>query len=464
MKSLSRRKASGQSEKENKEQSRLYSEDIGTEHQAVPRDVPSVDKTCKSPPGQSSSTKMKTRRTGDLRTFSSSALLHLLWLLAIYTDPTEAVNITSHIQHIHGTYGHSALLSVQYRSSSSDKPVVKWQLKREKPITVVQSVGADIIGNLRADYKDRIQVFENGSLLISNLLLSDEGTYGVEVSITDDTFTGEKTINLTVDVPISKPRVSVPSSAVLELADNFTLSCFHDNGTKPLYTWLKGGKTLANDSRILLSPDHRVLTISKVTMTDDDVYICLVENPISSGRSTPFKLTVYRRSSLYIVLSMGGIFLLVTLVTVCACWKPSRKEKHKLETQASCEYVDHTEDPLKHEVEEIPRTMERECKNPVSLYILKDKESTEAEEDSPTESRTASDTSGSPSYASTVLSSKSSAPPIHCSHRCHRSPSRSPVDSQQHASSPRNTACSLRAADVHMIREQEENTTLQSKV
>lgn len=31
------------------------------------------------------------------------------------------------------------------------------------------------------------------------------------------------------------------------------------------------------------------------------------------------------RSSLYIILSTGGIFLLITLVTVCACWKPSKK-------------------------------------------------------------------------------------------------------------------------------------------
>ncbi|XP_018420483.1 PREDICTED: hepatocyte cell adhesion molecule [Nanorana parkeri] len=410
---------------------------------------------------------MKTRRPGDSRASSSSALLPLLCLLAAYTDPLESVNITSHVKHIHGTYGRSALLSVQYSSSSSDKPVVKWQVKREKPITVVQSVGADIIGNLRADYRDRIQVFENGSLLISNLLLSDEGTYEVEVSITDDTFTGEKTINLTVDVPISKPRISVPSSTVLELAENFTLSCLHDNGTKPVYTWMKGGKTLANDSRILLSPDHRVMTISRVTMADDEVYVCLVENPISSGRSVPFKLTVYRRSSLYIVLSMGGIFLLVTLVTVCACWKPSRKEKHKLQAQASCEYMDHTEDPLKHEVEVVPRTMERDCENPVSLYILKDKESPEAEEDSPTESRTASDTSGSPSYPGTAPSSKCSVPPVHCAHRCHHSPSRSPADSTTHAppprsAAPRNTACSLRAAEVHMIQEQEENPVVQS--
>ncbi|CAN2388120.1 Cell adhesion molecule [Pristimantis euphronides] len=406
---------------------------------------------------------MKTERAGDLRALSCPNLLHLLWLLAVYTDLVEVVNITSHIQHIHGTYGKSALLSVQYSSSSSDKPVVKWQVRREKPITVVQTVGTDIIGNLRPDYKDRIQIFENGSLLISNLLLSDEGMYEVEVSITDDTFTGEKSINLTVDVPVSKPRVSVPSSTILELAENFTLSCAHDNGTKPLYTWLKAGKTLTNDSRILLSPDHRVMTITRVLMVDDDIYACLVENPISSGRSSPIKITVYRRSSLYIVLSTGGIFLLVTLVTVCACWKPSRKEKHKLEAQTSCEYGDHSEDPLKHEVDVSSRTIERENKNPVTLYILKDKESAEAEEDSPTESRTASDASGSPSYTS----SRSSGLPTHSGHRHHHSPARSPPDSIEQGSPPksvgtRSSARSVRTGGVHIIREQDEECAVQS--
>ncbi|XP_075695327.1 hepatic and glial cell adhesion molecule isoform X2 [Rhinoderma darwinii] len=331
-------------------------------------------------------------------------------------------------------------------------------------MTVVQSVGTDIIGNLRPDYKDRIQIFENGSLLISNLQLSDEGMYEVEVSITDDTFTGAKSINLTVDVPVSKPRVSVSASTVLELAENFTMSCVHDNGTKPLYTWLKAGKTLINDSRILLSPDHRVMTIARVTMSDDDIYACLVENPISSGRSPPIKITVYKRSSLYIVLSIGGIFLLVTLVTVCACWKPSRKEKHKLAAQASCDYTEHPEEPLKHEVEVISRTMERETRNPATLYILKDKESTEAEEDSPTESRTASDTSGSPSYTS-------NRPPgttTPCGHRYHQSPAGSPPPaSREHGSppksaGPRSTGRSLRAAGVHVIREQDEESAVQS--
>ncbi|XP_052553132.1 hepatocyte cell adhesion molecule isoform X2 [Tympanuchus pallidicinctus] len=252
-------------------------------------------------------------------------LLPAAWLLALHAGLLAGVNITSPSALVRGTAGKAALLSVRYASASPDKPVVKWQLKRDKPVTVVQSIGTEIIGNLRPDYRDRIRVLENGSLLISPLQLADEGSYEVEVSITDDTFTGEKTINLTVDIPISKPQVLVASSTVLELSEFFTLNCSHENGTKPTYTWLKDGRPLNNDSRLLLSPDQKILTITRVLMADDDIYSCLVENPISQGRSVPVKLTVYRRSSLYIILSTGGIFLLVTLVTVCACWKPSKK-------------------------------------------------------------------------------------------------------------------------------------------
>lgn len=281
------------------------------------------------------------------------------------------MNITSPSALVRGTAGKAALLSVRYASASPDKPVVKWQLKQDKPVTVVQSIGTEIIGNLRPDYRDRIRVLENGSLLISPLQLADEGAYEVEVSITDDTFTGEKTINLTVDskgtqsslvfplghlspqcfvrnlsirevvwgvqqyrevvlaclqlgrvptralmsspcpsvsfgalvspwlssftVPISKPQVLVASSTVLELSEFFTLNCSHENGTKPTYTWLKDGRPLSNDSRLLLSPDQKILTITRVLMADDDVYSCLVENPISHGRSIPVKLTVYRK-------------------------------------------------------------------------------------------------------------------------------------------------------------------------
>ncbi|KAK7925110.1 hypothetical protein WMY93_007420 [Mugilogobius chulae] len=149
---------------------------------------------------------------------------------------------------IRSTVGGEALLSVRYLSFSLDLPVIKWTLKKEKSVTVVQSIGTDIIGTLRPEYRDRILVFENGTLLLHNLRLSDDGTYDVEISITDDTFTGEGSITLTVDEVISKPFVHTEFSSVLELTENVLLNCSHNNGTKANYTWLKGGKQLTNES------------------------------------------------------------------------------------------------------------------------------------------------------------------------------------------------------------------------
>ncbi|KAM9660326.1 hepatic and glial cell adhesion molecule isoform 1-T1 [Trichechus inunguis] len=460
---------------------------------------------------------MKRERGAPSRASRTLCLTAFVYLFLIQTDPLEGVNITSPVRLIHGTVGKAALLSVQYSSTSSDRPVVKWQLKRDKPVTVVQSIGTEVIGTLRPDYRDRIRLFENGSLLLSDLQLSDEGTYEVEISITDDTFTGEKTINLTVDVPISRPQVVAASSTVLELSEAFTLNCSHENGTKPTYTWLKDGKPLLNDSRLLLSPDQKVLTITRVLMEDDDLYSCVVENPISQGRSPPIKITVYRRSSLYIILSTGGIFLLVTLVTVCACWKPSKKKKRKLEKQNSLEYMDQNNDRLKPEGElpsphslipsalrsvgcwekaergdqeaspagclpppaargrqsrercgqadTLPRSGEQERKNPMALYILKDKDSPESEEHPGPEPRSATEP-GPPGYSvSPAVPGRSPGLPIRSARRYPRSPARSPATGRTHTSPPRapsspgrsrSASRTLRTTGVHLIREQDE--------
>ncbi|XP_052045618.1 hepatocyte cell adhesion molecule isoform X2 [Apodemus sylvaticus] len=408
---------------------------------------------------------MKRERGALSRASRALRLSPFVYLLLIQPVPLEGVNITSPVRLIHGTVGKSALLSVQYSSTSSDKPVVKWQLKRDKPVTVVQSIGTEVIGTLRPDYRDRIRLFENGSLLLSDLQLADEGTYEVEISITDDTFTGEKTINLTVDVPISRPQVLVASTTVLELSEAFTLNCSHENGTKPSYTWLKDGKPLLNDSRMLLSPDQKVLTITRVLMEDDDLYSCVVENPISQVRSLPVKITVYRRSSLYIILSTGGIFLLVTLVTVCACWKPSKKKKRKLEKQNSLEYMDQTDDRLKSEADTLPRSGEQERKNPMALYILKDKDSSEPDENPAAEPRNTTEP-GPPGYSvSPPVPGRSPGLPIRSARRYPRSPARSPATGRTHTSPPRapsspgrsrSSSRSLRTAGVHRIREQDE--------
>ncbi|XP_037123900.1 hepatic and glial cell adhesion molecule a [Syngnathus acus] len=322
------------------------------------------------------------RKTGHSLSTDVPALLTLLGLLLLlFTGEVSGVNVTSQTQVVRGIVGKEALLSVSYSSSSVDKPVIKWQVKRDKvkPVTVVQSIGIDIIGNLRPEYRNRILVFENGSLLLHNLQLSDEGLYEVEISITDDTFTGEHYIELTVDVPVSKPYIQMVASSVLEYSEHFNLHCSHDNGTKPVYAWLKAGKVQANDSRLLLSHDQKVLTIARVLMSDDDIYTCMVENAVSSMRSTPVKLTVYRRSSLYIILSTGGIFLLITLVTVCACWKPSKK-KHRPVPQRAPIYMEQGENG--HDIDVVPKPTTLGRRSPMPLYVLNEDETLERLEES----------------------------------------------------------------------------------
>ncbi|XP_066566186.1 hepatic and glial cell adhesion molecule isoform X2 [Amia ocellicauda] len=410
---------------------------------------------------------MKAEREAFSRALAVRAVLRILCFLYFSQNgEVRGVNITSQTSLIRGTVGGVALLSVRYTSTSSDRPVIKWQLKRDKPVTVVQSIGTEIIGNLRPEYKDRILIYENGTLLLHNLQLSDEGSYEVEISITDDTFTGERNINLTVDVPVSKPYIHMVASTVLELSEQFTLNCSHENGTKVIYSWQKGGKPLVNDSRLLLSHDQKILTIIRVLMSDDDIYSCSVENAISSLRSSPVKLTVYRRSSLYIILSTGGIFLLITLVTVCACWKPSKKDKRQEDKQGSSEYMDQND--AKHEVEVMPKMTEHERKNPVALYILKEKDSPDTEDDSPTDSRAPSEPGSPPSYSSSALPpfSRSPDPLTRSARRYHRSPVRSPPPGHGHkspglspASSPhsRGSARMVRTSGgVQMIREQDE--------
>ncbi|XP_010870068.2 hepatic and glial cell adhesion molecule a isoform X2 [Esox lucius] len=371
-----------------------------------------------------------------------SALFTLFGLLLFQAASVVGVNITSQTPLVRGTLGGEALLSVRYTSSSSDQPVIKWQLKRDKqqPITVVQSLGTSIIGNLRPEYRDRILVYENGTLHLHNLQLSDEGGYEVEISITDDAFTAERNINLTVDVPLSRPYIQMIASSVLELSELFTLHCSHDNGTKPTYGWLKGGQVLTNDSRLLLSHDQKYLTIARVLMSDDDIYSCTVENPISSMRSVPVKLTVYRRSSLYIILSTGGIFLLITLVTVCACWTPSKKKKRQGAMAAmlprSPEYVEPGD--IRYDVDVVPKTITHGThgthgtlgtlgrRSPMALYVVNEDESVEGEDEGSASSISPSDFNA-PGYPSPITrSSCSPDAPLRPVHKYPRNPLSSP--------------------------------------
>uniref|UniRef100_A0A8C8EUF3 Uncharacterized protein n=1 Tax=Oncorhynchus tshawytscha TaxID=74940 RepID=A0A8C8EUF3_ONCTS len=147
------------------------------------------------------------------------------------------------------------------------------------------------------------------------------------------------------------------------------------------------------------------------------------------------------RSSLYIILSTGGIFLLITLVTVCACWGPSKKERQKRQMKPRglaglprhlIEHPDYSQ--INHAVRVLPKIMtEHERKNPVALYILK-KDSPQEDHDSPSNiglGLPSVPPRSPPSYSSSLPPSHSPDPPARSSRRYPRTPVSSPFTSQQ---------------------------------
>ncbi|KAF3706563.1 Hepatocyte cell adhesion molecule [Channa argus] len=346
-----------------------------------------------------------------------SQMIFLMFLGFFKSGEVLAVNMTIPNTLIRGKVGHEALLSVQYSSLSLDLPVIKWQLRREKSITVVQSIGTEIIGTPRPEYRDRIMVFENGTLLLHNLRLSDDGTYDVEISITDDIFPGESSITLTVDEPISRPYIHMEASSVLELSENVILNCSHENGTRTTYRWFKGGKPLTNETRYILSPDQKIFTIKRVLMKDDDIYSCTVENPVGNATSLPIRLTVYRRSSLYIILSTGGIFLLITLVTVCACWTPSKKPRHTPRKPLSRFQHPHRS-LINHTGDALPKLTQPNGINAVtSLYILQQKDPS-LDDSSSNSIESPSEHDNPPCYTSFPGNTQATGSPTCSSHKC----------------------------------------------
>ncbi|KAB1254913.1 Hepatocyte cell adhesion molecule [Camelus dromedarius] len=125
-------------------------------------------------------------------------------------------------------------------------------------------------------------------------------------------------------VPISRPQVQwlQPSAGAQR---GLHLNCSLRMAPRPATPGLKDGKPLLNDSGIL-SPDQKVLTITRVLMEDDDLYSWWWRTPSARATPPPVKITVYSdgRSSLYIILSTGGIFLLVTLVTSVPAGNPPK--------------------------------------------------------------------------------------------------------------------------------------------
>ncbi|XP_073426897.1 cell adhesion molecule CEACAM1-like isoform X2 [Dendrobates tinctorius] len=134
-------------------------------------------------------------------------------------------------------------------------------------------------------YNDRISAFNNGSLCIKDLRVTDGGNYIVSVQ----TVTPAKDINVILAVydPVTKPKI-IASIKQPKESDPFTLTCNTSNDTT--ISWTKKDINMSSETK--LSEDNRTLMFSSVKREDSGEYRCKAQNIASNDVSDPYTVTV----------------------------------------------------------------------------------------------------------------------------------------------------------------------------
>ncbi|XP_031762554.1 carcinoembryonic antigen-related cell adhesion molecule 8-like isoform X2 [Xenopus tropicalis] len=133
-------------------------------------------------------------------------------------------------------------------------------------------------------YFPRASQFPNGSLQISGLFLTDQGSYTVQIQT-------ESTVQATVSLPVYGPvTASGISTDNKEPQENqpVTLTCSANNAEQIL--WGKNGVPLPPG--LTLSADNRTLTFPRISRSDTGQYRCEASNAVSKIISDPYTLTV----------------------------------------------------------------------------------------------------------------------------------------------------------------------------
>ncbi|XP_023264594.1 HEPACAM family member 2 isoform X2 [Seriola lalandi dorsalis] len=227
----------------------------------------------------------------------------VLFILTVSTT-TEVSSDFIHIPSLvhHGIEGKPLLLSVETRFPLADAEIQgTWSHTRPSGsrTTLVTFTKQATITDMM--YRNNLR-FEkpNVSLTIKKLGQDDEGDYHLSLNIEFHNKTGlvikeERTVHVTVDVPVSTPVIEKnPSYAVVEDKANVTLTCSVERGTRVVFQWLRDNILLGPSDRFHFSRGKATLLISPVRKEDKGTYHCVASNPVSPGRhSRSVELNVY---------------------------------------------------------------------------------------------------------------------------------------------------------------------------
>ncbi|XP_040280007.1 pregnancy-specific beta-1-glycoprotein 5-like [Bufo bufo] len=128
--------------------------------------------------------------------------------------------------------------------------------------------------------------FANGSLLIKDLQITDEGTYIVNILYSGNE-NESLNVTLTLNGPVTKPMITASTTQPKE-NDPFTLTCVISRAV--LITWTRRGTRFS--SKMKLTGDNKTLTFSKVKREDSGEYQCEAQDSYHKELSDPYSVNV----------------------------------------------------------------------------------------------------------------------------------------------------------------------------
>ncbi|CAN2390932.1 carcinoembryonic antigen-related cell adhesion molecule [Pristimantis euphronides] len=136
-------------------------------------------------------------------------------------------------------------------------------------------------------YFPRAIPFSNGSLLIKDLQVEDQGHYGVKVQTQSQE---DAKISLQVYERVSKPVIMASHSEIKE-NDFVSLTCASSNADRII--WIKSSSELIYTENVnTVKHDNGTIIFSKISRSDEGKYECWVENVVSRSFSEVYVLNV----------------------------------------------------------------------------------------------------------------------------------------------------------------------------
>ncbi|XP_078422820.1 uncharacterized protein LOC144695735 [Cetorhinus maximus] len=209
-----------------------------------------------------------------------------------------------------GAVGSSILLDPECRTDVSNRDVV-WEFTGSdgKLVTILDYVPGHHKEEPNENFKSRLQfITSNGSLILNNLKLSDQGVYCITVGRV-----WKRSTELKLIEPLSEPSVNVTY-----VDTTIELTCQVSAGKASSILWHKDEKMITNTNRYQFVRNNSTLIISKVMKSDSGSYTCTMENTVSK-KNTSYPLVIYGFPVLHYYTMELSTFALINAAVALTC-------------------------------------------------------------------------------------------------------------------------------------------------